>query len=41
LKSLTTKVFFSEFFNVKIPPLNKYEGFLISNTIEGITKIEL
>ena len=35
------QILFSEFFDVKIPALNKYEGFFISNTIEGITELEI
>jgi hypothetical protein len=40
-KHFMTKIFFSEVFKIKIPLLNKYEGFLTSDKIEGITKIEL
>jgi hypothetical protein len=36
-----TKVFFSKLDDVKLPALQKYEGFLISENLKGITKVKL
>jgi hypothetical protein len=40
-KSFTTKIFFSEFSGIDMPPLNKYEGFFISESLKGVTKLEV
>lgn len=39
-KNFSTKVFFSKLDEVELPALNKYEGFLMSGGVEGITKLE-
>jgi hypothetical protein len=40
-KLFATKIFFSPLSEVEIPYLNKYEGFFISNFLNGITKVEI
>jgi hypothetical protein len=39
-KKFNTKIFFSPFNDVKLPALQKYEGFLVSSNSEGVTKVK-
>ncbi len=40
-KQYMTKIYFSDFSDIKFPLLGKYEGLLVSANINGITKVEL
>lgn len=40
-KGFRTKIFFSKFHGVDVPMLNKYEGYVISDKIKGVTKLEV
>lgn len=39
-KEYTTKVYFSDIKDVKLPKLNKYEGWVVSGDFQGVTKLE-
>lgn len=40
-KPFVTKIFFSDFFDIEMPLLNKYEGFFVSDVTKGLTKLVL
>lgn len=40
-KHFTTKIFFSNFPGINTPPLDKYEGFFVSDKTQSITKLKI